>query len=250
MKSLIPSNWAVPSKFRSRLGESAGRQRQMADEGHLLLVLHAVPAAGETAVEPRLFWRDKQGGWRSSSKGAGVAALRTHLQEFEDAVESQERRLSVARLAQEYFDVLRTSTPMLRTARNLHRTLQEAREACDDRELINLRDRAGDVERALELLVSESRDGLDYTAARQAEDQAAVSLELARQSHKLNVITAVFLPITALASVFSMTLHSGLEGLAAPWVFWGVVAAGVSLGLVLRARLGRPAGRQEASTAN
>jgi hypothetical protein len=46
----------------------------------------------------------------------------------------------------------------------------------------------------------------------------------------------VFLPITALASIFSMTLKSGLEGWGV-WVFWLVVAAGVALGLSLRARL-------------
>lgn len=237
MKSLIPTNWAVPSKFRSRLGESAGRQRCMAEEGHLLLVLHAVPEPGDSQGTARLFWRDPKGGWRSSGQGSGVAPLRALLGEFEDATDALERKLGVAGLAQDYFDVLRASTPLLRTARHLHRALQEAREASDDRELINLRDRAGEVERAAELLVSEARDGLGFTAARQAEEQAARSTELSRQSNKLNAIAAVFLPITALASVFSMTLTSGLETWSAPYVFWGVVGAGVALGLTVRARL-------------
>ena len=239
MKSLIPNNWQVPSRFRSRLGETAGRQRQMADEGHLLLVLHAVPKPGDSAREARLFWRDPRGGWRSSAQGAGVAALRQHHVEFEDAVDALERKLLEAAQAQQYFEVLRAATPMLRTARNLHRTMQEAREACDDRELINLRDRAGEVERALELVVGEAKDGLDYTVARRAEEQAALSLQLSQHSNKLNVIAAVFLPITALASVFSMTLKSGLEGVADPWVFWSVVAFGTALGLTVRARLNR-----------
>lgn len=237
MKSLIPNNWAVPSRFRSRLGEAAGRQRCMAEEGHLLLVLHAVPGPADSQGAARLFWRDPKGGWRSSGQGSGVAPLRAHLEEFEDATASLESKLGAAAQAQEYFDVLRASTPLLRTARHLHRALQEAREACDDRELINLRDRAGEVERAAELLVGEARDGLGFTAARQAEEQAARSSELARQSNKLNAIAAVFLPITALASVFSMTLSSGLETWAAPFAFWGVVAAGLALGLGVRARL-------------
>lgn len=39
VKSAIPPTWKVPDLFRSRLGESAGRQRAMASEGHLLIVL-------------------------------------------------------------------------------------------------------------------------------------------------------------------------------------------------------------------
>lgn len=239
MKSLIPTNWAVPSRFRSRLGETAGRQRAMADEGHLLLVLHAVPEPGDSARGARLFWRDPKGGWRSNSQGAGVAPLRTHHQQFEDAVDTLERKLSVASQAQEYFEVLRAATPLLRTARNLHRTMQEAREACDDRELINLRDRAGEVERALELVVGEAKDGLDYTVARRAEEQAALSLKLSQHSNKLNVIAAVFLPITALTSIFSMTLRSGLEGFADPYVFWSVVGFGAALALTLERTLNK-----------
>ena len=70
-RTLIPNGWAVPNKFRSRMGEAAGRQRHMADEGHLLLVLHAVPEAGVTEPDARLFWRDKAGVWKSSH-GGGV----------------------------------------------------------------------------------------------------------------------------------------------------------------------------------
>lgn len=238
-KSLIPSSWAVPAKFRARVGEAAGRQRHMVDEGHLLLVLHEVPVAGDSERKGRFFWRDKQGAWRSSSHGSGVGGLREHVAEFENAVEALEEKLRGATSATDFFAVLQGATPLHRTSRNLLRTLQEAREAVDDRELINLRDRANEVERGAELLVSEARDGLDFTSARQAEQQAALSLELARDSHKLNVITAVFLPITALASIFSMTLHSGLEGLGEPWIFWVIVAAGVGLGLAMRGGLSR-----------
>jgi Mg2+ and Co2+ transporter CorA len=211
----------------------------MADEGHLLLVLHAVPAPGDSAREARLFWREPKGGWRSNSQGAGVAPLRTHLQQFEDAVEALERKVSVAAQAQEYFEVLRAATPLLRTAHHLHRAMQEAREACDDRELINLRDRSGEVERALELVVGEAKDGLDYTVARRAEEQAALSLRLSQHSNKLNVIAAVFLPITALTSIFSMTLRSGLEGFADPYVFWAVAGFGAALALTLKRTLNK-----------
>ncbi len=237
MKSLIPNQWAVPKRFRERVGESVGRQRQMTGDGHLLLVLHEVPKPGVPERAARLFWRDKAGAWKSAGQGNGAGPLRMHVGEFEEAVDRQEERLRRAKTAMDYFEVLKAATPLHRTCRNLLRTLQEAREAIDDRELINLRDRAGEVERASELLASEARDGLDFTSAQQAEAQAKVSIELARDSHKLNTIAAVFLPITALASIFSMTLQSGLETWHSPWLFWFIVAAGVALGLTMKARV-------------
>jgi hypothetical protein len=237
MKSLIPNQWAVPKRFRERVGESAGRQRQMTFEGQLLLVLHEVPKAGVPERAARLFWRDQAGAWKSAGQGNGVGPLRMHVGEFEAAVDALEERLREAKSATEYFEVLKAATPLERTSRNLLRTLQEARDAIDDRELINLRDRAGEVERAAELLSSEARDGLDFTSAQQAEAQSKVSLQLARDGHKLNTIAAVFLPITELASIFSMTLRSGLETWGSPGLFWVIVAAGVALGLTMRARI-------------
>ncbi len=237
MKSPIPNQWLVPKRFRERVGEIAGRQRAMVGEGHLLLVLHEVPKPGVPERAARLFWRDKMGAWKAAGLGNGVGPLRQHVTEFEEAVDALEERLRGATTAMQYFQVLKAATPLHRTARNLLRTLQEAREAIDDdRELINLRDRAGEVDRASELLASEARDGLDFTSAQQAEAQAKVSLQLAKDSHKLNTIAAVFLPITALASIFSMTLHSGLES-APPWLFWMIVVAGVALGFTMKARL-------------
>ncbi|MDP2269123.1 MAG: CorA family divalent cation transporter [Archangium sp.] len=237
MKTLIPSQWTVPKRFRERVGESAGRQRQMTEEGHLLLVLHGLPQPGNPERAARLFWRDKAGAWKSAGQGTGVGPLRAHVTEFEEAVDRHEDRLRTASTAADYFDVLKAATPLHRTSRNLLRTLQEAREAIDDRELINLRDRAGEIERASELLVAEARDGLDYTSAQQAEAQSKVSLQLARDGHKLNTIAAVFLPITALASIFSMTLRSGLETWFSPWLFWVIVGAGVALGFTMKARV-------------
>jgi len=239
-RTLIPNGWAVPNKFRSRMGEAAGRQRHMADEGHLLLVLHAVPEAGVTEPDARLFWRDKAGVWKSSHGGGGAGALRDHLLSFEDAVDALEKKSCKAERAVDWFQVLQLATPLQRTAVHLASTLQLAREAIDDRELINLRDRAGDVERAVELITLEARDAIDFVTARQAEAQSAHSLELAKESHRLNIITAVFLPITALASIFSMTLRSGLESWNAPWLFWGIVLAGVAFGLFMRSRLTPP----------
>lgn len=220
------------------MGEGAGKQRAMVEAGHLLLILHPVP--GEGSAQARLFWRAPDGAWKAAGLGSGIGALEQHVGEFELHVDDVEEKLGRAASAQEWFEVLKLATPLQRTVHHLAAALQAAREAVEDRALIDLRDRAVELERTLDLLTVEARDALDFVAAQKAETQAQHSLELARESHRLNVVTAVFLPITALASIFSMTMRSGLETWGAPWTFWGVVAGGVVLGLFMRSRLRPP----------
>jgi hypothetical protein len=219
------------------MGDAAGRQRAMVHDGHLLLVLHDVPEAGRPERLARLFWREPTGQWKAAGQGAGVGALREHVTAFERAVDALEERLRTATRARDWFDVLREATPLQRTAHHLAQTLQSARDAIEDRELITLRDRATDVERAIDLVTAEARDAIDFITAQKAEHQAAASLEMAKAGHSLNVVAAVFLPMTALASIFGMELRSGLEAIAGPWLFWGVVLIGAGLGLALRRRL-------------
>lgn len=45
---LIPANWNdFPDQFRERLGVTAGRQRCMKAEDHLLIIAHQVPEPDE-----------------------------------------------------------------------------------------------------------------------------------------------------------------------------------------------------------
>jgi hypothetical protein len=53
MKSLIPNQWLVPKRFRERVGESAGRQRAMTEDGQLLL---AFSAATRVSLLPGSIW--------------------------------------------------------------------------------------------------------------------------------------------------------------------------------------------------
>ncbi len=77
------------------------------------------------------------------------------------------------------------------------------------------------------------RHALQYRTVREAEAQARTSREAVRASHRLNIIAALFLPITAIASVFGMNLRHGMENSAA--VFWVAIAIGVGLGLGIMA---------------
>ncbi|MBI1899831.1 MAG: hypothetical protein HYS13_01800 [Planctomycetia bacterium] len=234
--SLIPASWQIPDTLRKRLGEIAGRQRAMSAEGHLLLVLHAPPLPGQRQRESRLVWRDDQGTWRSAPQGGGLSALRELVQEFADRIEKIETDAGHADSADELFAVLRAISPVHRTVRNQHVALQQAREMLpDEREIIVLRDRAGELERAAELLHQDAVHGLDFTVAKQAEEQTEAGNQMAVAAHRLNVMAAIFLPIATLSAVLGMNVKHGLEGSAPPLTFLGVVGIGFAAGLTLSA---------------
>jgi hypothetical protein len=238
MKTVLPAAWKVPEVFRARLGEIAGRQRAMTAEGHLLLVLHAPPQPGQDEREPRLFWRDSQGQWKSNAQGAGVQALKTHVAEFAEREDQLDGQLEEGTGAHDYHAILQAVAPLHRTARNLHSTLQQAREMLpDDRELINLRDRAGEVERALELLHNDAKNALDFTVARESEEQTKRTYDMAVSSHRLNVLVAMFFPIATVSAIFGMNLPHGVETFHSPLAFWGVIAGSFIAGMLLTAMI-------------
>lgn len=240
MKTIVPATWKVPDTFRSRLGDAAGRQRAMSADGHLLLVLHEPPQEDHAQRSGRLFWRDSDGGWKSNTLGVGIQSLRAHIAEFADRIDKLEEQLQSAAGADDYFALLQAIAPLHRMVRNLHVALQQARElAPDDRELITLRDQSGDLERAAELLHGDAKNGLDYTVARQTEEQTRRTYEMAASAHRLNLLAAVFFPIAALSSIFGMNLVHPLAELPAPLGFWGVLAVGFVSGLILTAAVAR-----------
>ena len=245
MANPIPHNWEVPQVFRERFGTHAGRQRVMHADGHLLIVLHEVPDPGDPGSRSaKLFWRKPDGSWRATgSGGTGIAPLRAHVESFDAAAEQLEDRVERAVKARDWFEVLHGAAPLMRTARNLSKTLQEARElAKGDKELIALRDQAQEIERAAELIHGHARDGLDFTVARNAEENAAAQQHVIASSHRLNLITATFLPITALGTVLGMNLVHGLETWHRPYTFWVVAAVAIVVGLLVRASLPKPQG--------
>jgi hypothetical protein len=235
-KSLIPATWDVPAEFKRRMGEKVGRQRAMQAEGQLLLVLHAPPKAEEPQRRGRLFWRKADGSWLSNELGGGPAALGKHLAEFEDVIDRYDRQEDDAAGVHELFAILEGMSPVHRTARNLHATLQDARQMiAGDRDLINFRDRAYEIERSAELLVGEVKNALDFAVAKRSEEQAAASHQMAIQSHRLNMLAAFFFPIATLMAIFGSELKHGLEQYFPDQrvFFYLVLGAGLLLGVVL-----------------
>ena len=205
----------------------------MTAEGHLLILLHKVPKAGSSERPSALFWRDAKGDWISTESGSGLGALAAHFEEWRRVIDELEDVMAEPPTADNYFTVLQRTSPLLRTIRNTGRTMQDAREACPDREVLLARDEAGELERAVDLLHQDAKNGMEYMIARQGEEEARRSHQLVITSHRLNLLAAIFLPLTALGSVFSMQLASGLEQWNAPWTFWIFVSGAMLTGLIL-----------------
>ena len=232
--SLLPSNWKVPQVFRDRLGNKVGRQRVMLADGHLLLVLHAPPAPDDRHRQGRFFWRSPEGTWQSSSLGDGIQALDKHLQQYLQDLHTLESAEDRAQTADDYFPILQAIAPLHRSAGNMHNTLQEARESVrEDRDLMVCRDHAYMIERSIELLQSDTKNGLDCVVARRAEEDAQNGRRMAAAAHRLNVMVAIFFPIATLATIFGMNLQSGLETVG-PMLFWVVLFVGVVVGAVVK----------------
>lgn len=243
MTSPIPNDWEVPQAFRDRLSEKAGRQRAMTTDGHLLLILHDTPDPEEPARRSaRLFWRKPDGAWKGDARGVTtIEALQAHLQRYQQRAEDLEDAVEAAVTAADYFRVVYETAPMLHSARNMTRALQAAREAAPrDKGLISARDSAQELERAFELIHGYAKDGLEFTVARNAEESAKNSEHVIRSGHQLNLLAAVFLPITALGSLLGMNLVHGFETWHAPYTFWVVSALSFAVGFWLKASLPRP----------
>lgn len=230
--SPLPKLWDIPAAIRNRLGREAGPQRAMLEEGHLLIILHHPPGADERARKPALFWRKPDGEWRSNDEGAGSSGLGKLAAEYEKLLLQLETEEQNAASAADYHRLLEHAAPLLRSARGLHRALQQAREMVkSERELIHVRDQAAAIERTAELLLQDSQSGLSFTVARKAEEQAASARRMAATAHRLNLLAALFLPLTALASLFGMNLPVPLPQTESS--FWLVGLAGLAAGILL-----------------
>ena len=215
----------------------------MFHDDHLLIILHEVPRPGDPARQGIFVWRNPQGHWRTSGAGAGrggvgMGPLTALLERYETAVDDLELQLANADAADDYFKILRHGAPLKRAAGNMRQALQTARESLRlDKHVIIARDRAIDIARAAELLVEDAKNALDFAVAQQAEEQNRMSHELAKSAQRLNVVMALFMPLTAAAGVFGMNLQSGVD-MRSPLWFWGVLAVGLAFG-VLFAKSGR-----------
>jgi hypothetical protein len=231
---IIPPGWNLPEPIRARLGQRTfGRQRIILEDGHLLLILHKPPTAEDTTREGVMFWRTPDGNWKWS-RGIGSPALTAHVQNYADREAALTSACDKAADTETLYDLLAEVTPVARSARNMHTALQAARDAIkSEKLLIDARDRAYEIERNLELLLEDVRNMIQYRTVREAEEQSRLSGEALRASHRLNVLAATFLPLTAITGVFGMNFPSGFDQTNVIY-FWLIFGGAGTLGFALK----------------
>ena len=227
----LPPAWNLPAAIKHRLGQkSAGKQRVMRADGHLLLVLHQAPQIHQTDRIGVFIWRRPNGSWEHSNGGVGFQVVMKHLRTYDDAEALLVQQYNQAQTAADYFRLLEAIAPLRLATQNLHTTLQAAREGIpSDRDIIDARDWAYELERSLDLLQEHTKNALDFRLAQRAEEQTQLSLQAVKTGHRLNVLAAIFFPLTAVSCVFGMNLTSGLEG-TSPATFWVTLGLAIALG--------------------
>jgi hypothetical protein len=236
MYSKIPASWKIPEEIRNRFGrKDAGKQRAMFAEGHLLLILHMPPKPEERSRHAVLFWRSPSGEWKSSNGRDGLFPLREHIEEYAKLEEKTNKLYIAASTPDEYFNILETLTPIVRASTNMAIALQQAREAVkDDMDIIDFRDQTQEISREIDILYTDTKNGLDYEVAKRAEQQAQYSLQTSHATDRLNILVALFLPVTAISGLFGMNLINGIENIT-PVLFWGIIVASFALGFGVKA---------------
>jgi hypothetical protein len=245
----LPLTWKVPASIRARVGDSAGRQRAIFEEGHLLLVLHQPPKVGDTHRVGRFLWRNPQGNWSASDGGDGPSVLNKHLGGYAALIATFDQQEEDAHSSEAYFLVIEGLLPLVRSTSHLYQVLQDARKLVpEDRNLINARDQAYDLERTVDLLYTSAKNGLDFEIAKRAEEEAISSRAMARSTHRLNVLAGFFFPLATISSVMGIDAENYSP---AQWANLGlVIAGGLAIGLILvifiTAGAGNPTTKAEA----
>jgi len=238
MAKIIPDTWLVPTHLRERVGTRVGRQRAMIEGKHCLLLLHQLPKHNERERLPIAFWRSDTGAWRCFPGRDNIQTLKDHVEAVAKTLDELDDKLDVAERATDFLALIKLARPLQRLARNMHLALQHVRDAFpEDLEILALRDRAYELERLAETISDDTENGMQYTIAQHTEEQAELSERIAKESHRLNTLAAVALPITAIGSILGMNLTNGLEGLPEPISFWLIVLGLFLFGWFLRSRV-------------
>jgi hypothetical protein len=233
----IPLTWNLPDSIRKRLGKTVGKQRLMNEDGHLLLLLHRAPRAEEDEIrQPMVVWRSPEGEWKSTPISGGLSGLDAHIATYRTAIHQADNDVESAKTPRQFFEVMHLVNPLQRATRHLSEVLQATRQALpDETRIINLRDQAAELERAIDLVASDAKSGMDFTLA-EAANQQAISAEAANhEARRLNRLAAFFFPLATLVAVFGMNPP---ERIYQNTSFWIVLGAGILLGAIVYTMVG------------
>ncbi|MBN4073974.1 hypothetical protein JYT61_00275 [bacterium AH-315-E10] len=225
-------NWVLPEAIENRLGPNTyGRQRVLHEGDDLLIILHDVPNADQHDREHCVFWRDGSAHLFYNGGDNGEYKLRALMERYDKRYEELEELYDNATDSQILFHLIEELIPINRACNNMTTTLQKARECVrDDLFLIEMRDFSSQLQQNYEILLSDSKTALDYRIAKYAEEQTIQGKEAVDAQHRLNILAAVFFPLTTIATIFGMNLKHGLSERSV-LVFWLVFIIGISVGI-------------------
>ncbi len=236
----LPGHFDLEPELTDQLSGRPGHQRCVEGAGELLLVVHEVPRPRIPERDALFFWKRHDGSWMQSS-GPGLNELSELLDRYAKAIDGHEEVIDEADTAAEIFKILRHSGPLARSSRNLVIALEQVLAIDpDDREILGLRDRAREIERAADLLNTDGRVALEFWRAQRAEEHARAGARLNRIAYRLNLLAGFFLPLVALGGLFGMNVD--LPDFVKP-LFWLILFCGLAVGGVLLWLVGRQTGK-------
>ena len=166
-------------------------------------------------------------------------AIQNLIDEYVKSIDYFDGQEELAHRAAEYLPLLDGLSPLMRAARNLYEVMQEARQLAPEvRELIDLRDRAYEMSRTVELLYQDAKNSMDVAVVRRAEEQATASHHMSVSAHRLNTMAAIFFPLATLGTIFGTTFTENWSwsATAGPFVLFLLIGliAGVGLAMFVR----------------
>lgn len=130
-----PKIWDLPFDIRRQLSGRGGRQRALAADNHLLIVLYQVSKPKSSRGETVYFWRNREHEWHYSERGGGFSALEKVVESYGNRIAELEESLSTADDSRARFQLLDDVTPVLRSVRNLADALHKGLELSDQQTL-------------------------------------------------------------------------------------------------------------------
>jgi len=238
----LPAHFDPAEEVLEQLGRRPGHQRVLEGSGEVLVIVHEVPKAGVREREALFFWKTRRDGWRSREVPGGLKGLQELLERYAAVIDALEENLEFAEKGQQLYEILKHTLPLCRSLRNLVAVLEGVLSLEDgQREILVLRDRARELERAAELLNADAQNALSYFRTESAEEQAEAAERTDRATMRLNLLAAAFLPLIALTGLFGMNVRNALED--SHVAFWVIGAVGLASGCgLLRVFMGRHKG--------
>lgn len=227
----IPENWDIPQNLRKRIGKTIGRQRTVQADNHTIILIQQAPNANDKTRKGACCWIAPDGQMKFHPANENFDALFNGYRKKLDQLEADYK---TADSAVKYFKILEEITPIHFAAIRMASALQSARElVSNNRQVLLWRDETFEIERESEILQNCAKNALDYYQAKSVEDLSKITYSLSITSHRLNQIATIFVPLMAIAGLFGMNIHNGLEDSTSLLPFIFVCILSLILGFAL-----------------